>query len=204
MYITGGYSRETIVANAVPLPLAGWENFYIIVGSSGAALIGLQFVVLALIAETRFQSSPESLSAFGTPTIVHFAGAFLISVIMSAPWYTLGSVGVALAVSGVVGVGYVALVIRRARGQTAYKPVMEDIIWHMVLPLLAYASLLVAAVLLPAHVRGSLFTIGGSALLLLFIGIHNAWDTVTYIVVEGARNANQGDAKGASSGEHDE
>jgi hypothetical protein len=27
----------------------------------------------------------------------------------------------------------------------------------------------------------SLFAIGGTALLLLFIGIHNAWDAVTYI-----------------------
>ena len=30
--------------------LAGWENFYVIVGSSAGALIGLQFVVVALIA----------------------------------------------------------------------------------------------------------------------------------------------------------
>jgi len=29
----------------------GWENFYVIVGSSAGALIGLQFVVIALIAE---------------------------------------------------------------------------------------------------------------------------------------------------------
>jgi len=27
----------------------------------------------------------------------------------------------------------------------------------------------------------ALFTVGGVALFLLFIGIHNAWDTVTYI-----------------------
>ena len=30
--------------------LDGWENFYVIVGSSAGALIGLQFVVLTLIA----------------------------------------------------------------------------------------------------------------------------------------------------------
>jgi hypothetical protein len=28
---------------------AGWENFYVIVGSSAGALIGLQFVVITLI-----------------------------------------------------------------------------------------------------------------------------------------------------------
>ena len=30
--------------------LSGWENFYVIVGSSAGALIGLQFVVMTLIA----------------------------------------------------------------------------------------------------------------------------------------------------------
>ena len=33
--------------------LADWNSFYVIVGSSAGALIGLQFVILALIAERR-------------------------------------------------------------------------------------------------------------------------------------------------------
>jgi len=33
--------------------LDGWENFYVIVGSSAGALIGLQFVVITLIANTK-------------------------------------------------------------------------------------------------------------------------------------------------------
>jgi hypothetical protein len=32
------------------------------------------------------------------------------------------------------------------------------------------------------NVGGALFGIGAAALLLLFIGIHNAWDAVTYHV----------------------
>jgi hypothetical protein len=42
----------------------------------------------------------------------------------------------------------------------------------------------VAAILLPRSPAPSLFVIGGAALLLLFIGIHNSWDTVIYIAVE--------------------
>ena len=33
--------------------LAGWANFYVIVGSSAGALTGLTFVVIALIRDTR-------------------------------------------------------------------------------------------------------------------------------------------------------
>jgi hypothetical protein len=52
------------------------------------------------------------------------------------------------------------------------------------LPLLAYAALLASGILLRRDAVPSLFAIGGSALLLLFVGIHNAWDSVTYIAIE--------------------
>ncbi len=166
------------------LPLTGWENFYVIVGSSGAALIGLQFVVMALIAEAEIERNTDTLGAFGTPTTVHLAAALLVSAIMSAPWPSLKGVSVALTLTGLVGIAYVALVIRRARGQTGYKPVFEDWLWHTMLPLLAYTVLAIAAPLLRSRVVVSLFVVAATALLLLFIGIHNAWDTVTYIVLQ--------------------
>jgi len=39
--------------------LSGWENFYVIVGSSAGALIGLQFVVITLIAEIPNEKDME-------------------------------------------------------------------------------------------------------------------------------------------------
>ncbi|HZS29133.1 MAG TPA: hypothetical protein VFB76_18040 [Candidatus Angelobacter sp.] len=66
-------------------PLAAWENFYVIVGSSAGALTGLQFVVIALIAEGRTPGSMREIRAFGSPTIVHFCASLLISAILSSP-----------------------------------------------------------------------------------------------------------------------
>jgi hypothetical protein len=63
--------------------------------------------------------------------------------------------------------------------------VFEDRLWHMALPLLAYASLGVSALALARETNISLFVIAGTTLLLLFVGIHNAWDTVTHMVVQG-------------------
>ncbi|MFI5227814.1 MAG: hypothetical protein ACHQWU_02020 [Gemmatimonadales bacterium] len=167
--------------------LAGWENFYVIVGSSAAALIGLQFVVIALVKDTRMRTSSGSISAFGTPTVVHLGGALLVSALMSAPWPTLLAVSLALAVCGLVGLGYSATVIAHARRQTAYAPVWQDWLWHMILPGCAYLALTLAAVLLRPSPRVPLFVIAAAALGLLLIAIHNAWDTVIYIVVsEGA------------------
>src|SRR5512142_2445546 len=100
-----------------------WDSFYVIVGSSGAALIGLQFVVITLIASLRTLANAETLGAFGTPTVVHLSGALLVSAVMSAPWESLHSASIALALCGLGGLVYSALIIRRARRQTAYTPV---------------------------------------------------------------------------------
>ncbi|HET7563990.1 MAG TPA: hypothetical protein VFJ96_03270 [Gemmatimonadaceae bacterium] len=163
--------------------LGGWESFYVIVGSSGAALIGLQFVVITLVAERRSASESESIGAFGTPTVVHLGGALLISAIMSAPWPSLLAVALALAACGVAGVLYEATVVDRARRQTSYRPDREDWAWYIILPTCAFVVLALAALFLPTKTGGALFVIAGVALGLLLIAIHNAWDTVTYIAV---------------------
>ena len=177
-----------MVDTAVPA-LAGWESFYVIVGSSGAALIGLQFVVIVLIAESHIRSSHETIGAFGTPTVVHFAAALLISAVMSAPWSTLGGVRIPLLLMGLSGLTMAVNAVRRARRQTGYKPVFEDWLFHTILPLVAYAVLFIAALLVVSHTTGAMFVIAAMALLLLLTGIHNAWDTVTYIAIDevGAR-----------------
>src|SRR5438067_4537801 len=138
-------------------PLAAWESFYVIIGSSAAALIGLQFVVIALLTETRRHSSTKEIDAFATPTIVHFGTVLLLSSMLSAPWPSLTSVGIALGVCGFVGVGYVCVVIRRARGQTNYQLVMEDWVWHTALPFVAYTVLAAAAVAVRRYAMPSLF-----------------------------------------------
>ena len=76
------------------------------------------------------------------------------------------------------------IVIRRAGRTKNYKPEMEDWIWHTVLPLIAYVTLLVSAIWMPFDHAPALFGIATFALLVLFIGIHNAWDSVTYMAVK--------------------
>jgi hypothetical protein len=164
--------------------LLAWENFYIIVGSSAGALTGLQFVVMALAAETEQNTDTGEVDAFGTPTIVHFCAVLLISAILSMPWVDISHAAVVVGISGALGVGYSLIVIRRARRTRNYKPEMEDWIWHATLPLVAYLTLLVSAIAMPFNHVPAFFGIAAFALLLLFVGIHNAWDSVTYMAVK--------------------
>lgn len=162
-------------------PLHDWDSFYVIVGSSAAALTGLQFVVIALLSESRVAGGEEALHAFSTPTVVHFCAVLLIAAICSVPGQTDGSLAVCFLVTAIVALGYVAIVIARTRRQSAYQPVFEDWLWHAILPAVAYASLFIAAMFTWQSAAEALYAVAASALLLLFIGIHNAWDTAVFI-----------------------
>jgi len=160
--------------------LTGWDSVYVIIGSSGAGLIGLQFVVFALRPRTRIPYSSAVLGAFGTPTIMHLVGAVVVSVIMCAPWGSLIAVATALFSCGLVGLGYGVMVVRHARSQTTYTPVWQDWLWHVVLPNCTYLVIVLAAVNLNRSSWTS-FVVAGSALSLLLIAIHNAWDSLAYV-----------------------
>jgi len=155
--------------------LAGWQNFYVIVGSSAGALIGLQFVVLSLMSDKAdarrerlcyphhpaLRSGPRALR-HPLRSVGHARGAQC----------TLGLVGTA-------GVVYTLIVMRRMRSESRYRPQFEDWLFHVVLPCAAY---LVLAYRRPWPVsirtrRRSHRSVDPDAALLR---IHNAWDAVTY------------------------
>jgi len=163
--------------------LEAWTNFYVIVGSSAGALTGLQFVVAALVADTGDGRAFASASgAFSTPTVVHFTVVLVLAGILCAPWPAIGAPMFVIGAGGVAGVLYTPIVGRRARRQEHYRPVLEDWIFHVVLPAASYAGMIVAATTARVRTEGALFGIAASAILLLIVGIHNAWDSVTYIV----------------------
>jgi hypothetical protein len=161
-------------------PFVAWESFYVIIGSSAAALTGLQFVVMVLGAEANLGSG-STTRAFGTPTVVHFCAVLLTSAVLSAPWHAVTSAAVCLALSGAGGLAYVFTIYGHMRKQTDYKPVFEDWMGHLVCPSLAYLGMVAGALGMRSYTETALFMIGAAALLLLFAGIHNAWDSVTYI-----------------------
>ncbi len=171
--------------------LSAWQNFYVIVGSASAALTGLMFVVVTLIASRGRQRSGEATGAFATPNVVHFCAALLIAAILSMPWPALWNAGLLLGICGLAGVIYSIVIIRRARRQNDYQPVLEDWLWHTIFPFISYAALVVAALVIPSNATLGLFVIGAATVLFLFIGIHNAWDTITYMTFTGSQSENK-------------
>lgn len=165
----------------------GWETFYVIIGSSAAALTGLMFVVITLTAENREEDASGAMDAFASPTVLHFCAVLLIAAILTTPGHTTASLSFSLGVSGIAGIAYSVQVIVRMRrlikGASGYTPVRSDLVWHCLLPLIAYMSLLGAAAVVWASAEASLYSVAAGALLLLYIGIHNAWDAAMWMAV---------------------
>lgn len=171
--------------------LARWANFYVIVGSSAGALTGLQFVVIALIAQSGGATSRREIRAFGTPTVIHFGAALLISFIMNIPWLAVSHLAACLGALALIGLVYSLTVIVHARKSTGYHPDAEDWFWYAGLPVLAYVMLGVAAIVAWSRAAWSLFLIAAISVAFLFMGIRNSWDTVTYVALSHARRSGE-------------
>ena len=176
------------------LPLASWQNFYVIAGSAAGALTGLQFVVITLVMQVRTGGNMRDIHAFGTPTVIQFCTALFISVLMCAPWGSTQAFAICLTICGVAGVVYSFRVLWHARNAT-YQPDLADWIWYTVLPLAAYLLLLTAAILIWWNANWSLALFAADTLLFLLLGIHNSWDAITYLAVRHSKKSGTSEDK---------
>jgi hypothetical protein len=181
------------MSEAVLAPLAAWQNFYVIIGTAAATLTGLLFVVITLVSGVLArESSPWSgIRVFSTPNVMHFGAALLIAAILSAPWPVLWPAGLLVGLAGLWGVIYVFIVLWEVRHRLAnYHLVLSDWLWYTLLPLIAYTALLFAGIVLPISAALALFVIAAATLLLVIMGIRNAWDVVTYMLIERSQQEN--------------
>jgi hypothetical protein len=161
-------------------PMSEWQNFYVILASAAAGLTGLQFVIMALIADMPLGASDlQAGEAFSTPTIVHFGA---VAAVLAMPWSGAAAPSVLWGLAGVAGIAFTLNVARRMRAQSAYETLREDWFFRVAIPLIAYCVLAASAYAARLSLRAALFAVASVMLLLLFSGIHNAWDNVVYLV----------------------
>jgi hypothetical protein len=162
--------------------LGPWSSFYVMIGSSAAALTGLMFVVITLVNnERRVRRNPDGIATFSTPTVLHFCAALFVAAVFTAPWRSLGYVAGLIAAFGTYGAIYLFYVVYRTSRLQNYKADVEDWTWFSILPLLTYLTLVGGAIALLWKPAQALFFVAGATILLIFIGIRNSWDVVTFL-----------------------
>jgi len=173
-------------------PLQAWHEFYFLLGTSAAALTGLMAVVVSINPDTIAERPNSGVRAFVTPTMVFFITAFVVSALLLVPALSMRSLAVLLALTGITGVVYLLWTRGHhyyVHGVDGHPPNLdgEDWIFFIGLPYLSYLLLIVAAVGIWLHAGFGALTLGFTTMLLLVIGIHNAWDLVIWLAQQKRR-----------------
>jgi hypothetical protein len=159
----------------------GWSNFFFLVGSAAAGLIGLMFVIMTLMAGVERSKALRGQALYMTPTIAHFGAVFAISAVSLAPGLNLHEMAWAIGLLALLGfacAGRAAIGFGRP-GTGA--PHWSDFWLYAALPAALYAALVVAAVGVWRHAPWASRTQAGLLLALLLLGIRNAWDLVSWM-----------------------
>jgi hypothetical protein len=161
-----------------------WHDFYVLVGTVSATLLGLMFVAVSIGTAIFNDALRPAVTAFITPTVRHFAAvlfACLLATIPTHTWGTLGGLLGAGALAGSIPSGklVVQMIIRHR-----FKVDLDDRLFYALLPFVGYLlALIAAALLLMQSTLGAEF-IAAAFLTLLFAAIRNAWDMMVWIVIK--------------------
>jgi lysylphosphatidylglycerol synthetase-like protein (DUF2156 family) len=165
--------------------LAGWENYYLMVGSSAAALIGLMFVVMTLTAGRDRAEVQRGKHLYTSPIVWNLGVIVLLSGAAMAPSVSnrlFGAVAGGLAILGAAaGIRSAAGIVREpvAPGATGF-----DMFWYGVAPALVYLCLGAgAAGIFRGHAWAE-SAVAAALMALLLISIHGEWDLVTFLAPE--------------------
>ncbi len=160
-----------------------WHDFYILLGTASATLVGLMFVAASIGSSVFSEQNRNALQAFFSPTVVNFAAVLLTCVGVMIPSQTWLSLGLLLAAGGVAGVVYagrvwVQMIVRRSFHVDAV-----DRLFYATVPLLGYLLVLASGILLLLGKPWSSEVTAAALVVLLFAGIRNAWDMTTWIMM---------------------
>ena len=164
--------------------LKDWETFYFMIGSAGAGLIGLLFVVVTLTAGFDRSQTFRGTRLFLTPTAVDFAVILTVSAVAIAPGLPTQAAAVLFALIALAGLGFA---VRSSIGiWRPPPPGIEASHWtdfwmYGVVPAAIYAAILASDIVLWFEEPLAPFAIAALLLILLLIGIRNAWDLVTWV-----------------------
>lgn len=162
----------------------GWSNFYFMLGSASASLVGLMFVVTTLTRGGDRTQVELGQRLFMTPTVFNFAAVLTLSGLALVPRLDGRTQLTVMALLGAYGFGY-AVVINsqaiRALIRQGPTPHWSDLWCYGVIPLGIYAGLEAMILTRMAGVEWGTFGMALSLLALLLIAIRNAWDLVTWL-----------------------
>ena len=175
-------------------PLQQWQNFYMLLGGAAATLVGLMFIAISL-GSTRWMPEERpilaaSFSAFMSPTFIHFVYVLVTAAVVFVPTLNETVLGGLLVITGIGSLGHIARNLpffhERYRAGTIDR---SDVVWYSMMPSVGYILYLDAGIGLLRAAAGAaprgqaLNALAAASVLLLVIGVRNAWDLVVFLAL---------------------
>jgi hypothetical protein len=160
-----------------------WHDFYVLVATASATLVGLMFVAMSIGATVFNEEHRAAMATFITPTVVHFAAVLFAGLAIVVPVQTWGTLAVVLGAGGLAGAIYCGRLLVWLFVRHSFKVEREDQLFYVLIPLVGYLLVLVVAALLLMAPRAGADVMAIAIFVLLIAGLRNAWDMMVWIVL---------------------
>ena len=160
--------------------LEAWHDFYLVIGTAGLTLTGLLFVVVSLAPRVIAHRPASGVKAFLSPNVVYFTTALVVSAMFLVPSLPPRVIGILLCTGAVGSLLYLASTRAHENWRRNKLPFL-DWVWFVCLPVATYGLLLLSGVGFLSHAALSMHGVAVALILLLVVGIRNAWDLVIWI-----------------------
>jgi len=163
--------------------LAQWHDFFVLIGSASATLVGLMFVAASTGAGVFTSEHQVGIHSFLSPTVVHFSAVLIVCLFATFPTQNRVLFSVVQACVGVTGLIYSVVVSHRMFKHGIIATIdLADRLWYVVLPMGIYLLMIAAGASLWQRSGFSLEILATALVLLMLIGIRNAWDMTVWII----------------------
>jgi hypothetical protein len=171
----------------------GWHDYFFMIGSSAAALIGLMFVVVTLTAGRDRQEVERGKQLYTSPIVWHLGAVLVLSgavIVPAASGRFIGAIVGAAALLGIViGLRSAAGIARRPGAPEAAG---FDTVWYGLAPAIVYVGMAAGAFAIFSGRHWGAEALAADLMALLLVSIHAEWDLVTYLApIAGPRDPGQ-------------
>lgn len=164
--------------------LREWHDFYVLLGTASATLVGLMFVAASIGATVFSEEHGAALQAFITPTVVHFAAALFASLVLMIPTHSWEGLAALLGAGGLAGTIYSGRLLVRLIIQHRFNVDVVDRMFYALIPLAGYLLALIASVIGFLHSPVGAYVMAVALMVLLLAGLRNAWDMTLWIMMK--------------------
>ena len=154
-----------------------WHEFFLLIGTAGVTLTGLLFVVVSLGPRVVADNQATGVRSFVSPNAVYFTTTLVVSSVFLVRGLPATAIGSLLCFGAA---GLLAYTKAHQRWRRSELPLL-DWFWFVGLPVAGYVLLLLSGIGFLLQLTLSMLGVAVALLLLLVIGIRNAWDLVIWI-----------------------